>query len=182
MTPHATTSAPCRGCGYDLQGVELAVCPECGLKVPEPEPERDLGLLKRVASDRGLKCRHCKRPLAELQDGACACGATYQLAAESGRRTGARSSGGFVDVVVLLGAIGGAAVALISVVFSGVAQANNPPWLAVGLGLVPAGMLAVWVVLRPVMRLLPREVELLLQLGLAAISLLCLGAAVTKLF
>lgn len=158
------------------------MCPECGLKVPDPVPERDVGLLKRVVADRGLKCRHCGRPLAELQDGACACGATYQLAAQSRLPPLARRSGGFMDVVVLLGAIGGAAVALISVVFSGVAKANNPPWLAVGLALAPAGLLAIWVVLRPVMRLMPREVEVLLQLGLATGSLFCLGAAIARLF
>ncbi|MEO1008150.1 MAG: hypothetical protein AAFX79_06265 [Planctomycetota bacterium] len=77
--------AACPRCAYSFAGLPgpAPTCPECGL-APEypssPDPVVRAEQLRIFAAARGLWCRHCQTPLAEMRAGACGgCGTRYDF-------------------------------------------------------------------------------------------------------
>jgi len=66
----AEHDVPCVGCGYNLRGVTIAQCPECGHVIPAPPPPAP-------GNELAMRCHRCGCALLGLPTASCPeCGAT----------------------------------------------------------------------------------------------------------
>lgn len=157
------------------------MCPECGSPLPAPIP-RDTEQVRTSAAKLGVRCRHCGRPLSEMVDGACACGATYQLSAlpEPGRPR-ARAGATFIDAIAVFAAILGAGLGLVLMLVSGVVKAKLPPLGPVLLACAPMFTLVLLTAGRSLFRRMPEEAGFLATGFLVVVGVVCLVAATASL-
>jgi hypothetical protein len=169
----------CRDCGYDLAGLESSRCPECGGEVPI-EQTLDHVAAQSHAASRGLKCRYCKKPLSDMIDGVCACGAKYQLATTSPppRPTIELS---ILDGITVIAAIIGCAIALLAFIFTGTARNSDPKWGAILLASVPALGMFLAIATSALKNKLAKEVRSVINWFFLVISAVCLLGAVVLL-
>ncbi|MFZ4574906.1 MAG: hypothetical protein ACOYN0_10950, partial [Phycisphaerales bacterium] len=104
----AITARVCRTCGYDLSGVSLTLCPECGAESPHPTATADAGPTRAGIPSTGPVCTRCGQRASASEDGACVCGATFGRC----KTRHSRDPGEFVDALAVIAAILGAGVAL----------------------------------------------------------------------
>lgn len=169
----------CRICGYDLAGLESPRCPECGGEVSTPL-QSDFHAAREYAAAKRLKCRHCKRPLSEMVEGVCACGARYQLAsALPDHHTKTNLS--LVDGVTVIAAIIGFAIALLAFIFTGTARNRDPKWGAVVLACVPGVGLFIAVISRRMLIRVHADLRSMVNWFFVVISAVCLIGAVVLL-
>jgi hypothetical protein len=161
-------------CGYNLRGLQMSCCPECGRDIDIPPDEAEVERVRtselvEYLRSRDVRCKHCGYNLRGLTTNRCPeCNASYMLAGGAVSYTSTGASRGtrrapFVQRTrsrLILLALGGSTLAFLSLIAMlglGSVEISTQHGLALLLAVVPWVVLLAWsLTIDRIQRLAPR--------------------------